>query len=100
MRNFTQQNEVDVTVNVAESRAANRFIGQGPVNARVVTAPERQQVEIGPQAGKMRHQIADSNLAAASLKFGKIVSHRIVESNLALIEELHYRGCGGDHFGQ
>ncbi len=100
MHNFTHQNEVDVTVNEAESRAANRFIGQGPVNARVVTAPDRQQVEIGPQAGKMRHQIADGNLAVASLKFGQIVGHGIVEANLALIEELHHRGCGGYYFGQ
>src|SRR5437588_7548 len=61
MHNFAHQDEIDVAVNEAESGTANRFIDQGPVNARIVTAPDWLQIEIRPQAGEMRHQIADGN---------------------------------------
>ena len=48
----------------------------------------------------MRHQIADGDVAVAALKFGQVLGDRIVDTDLALLEEPHDGGRGGDYFGE
>ena len=48
----------------------------------------------------MRHQVADGDVAVSALKFGQVFRHWIIEADLALLEQPHDGGGGGDHFGE
>ncbi len=48
----------------------------------------------------MRHQVPHRDVAAPALKLGQVRRHRIVDAQLALLEQQHERGRGGHHFGK
>jgi hypothetical protein len=61
--------------------------------------PRRFQIKIGTQPGEMRHQIANGDVAVAALELGQVLRDWIVDTDLALLEEPHDGGRGGDYFG-
>ena len=48
----------------------------------------------------MGEEIADGDVALAALEFGDVIGDFVVEAELALLEELHQGGGGGDDFGE
>ena len=58
------------------------------------------KVQIGRQSGKMGKQVANTDIAFAVLsKLRNVFRYRIVETNLALLDQLHYGGRSRDHLG-
>src|SRR5579871_496065 len=48
----------------------------------------------------MGHQVADGDVAVTLLELRKVAGNRIVDANLALLEQPHDGRRGGDYFGE
>ena len=100
VHDFAQQDEIDVAIDEARAGRPGGLFDERAADAGVVAGPGRVQRQVGGQAGKVRHQVAHGDVALAALKFGQVGGDRIVEAELALLEQLHQRGRGGDYFGE
>ena len=87
-----EQNEIDVAVGEALPGPGHRLVDERQLDPRFVPAPGRLQVQIGPQAGEVRQQLANGDFARAALEFRQVLGHPVVEPELAFLEQLHDRG--------
>ncbi len=95
---FAHQNEIDIAVNEMDTGRAGGLGGERLLYAGFIATPFGNQLQIRRQTGEMRHQEPNGNVALAALKFGQVLHHRIVNAQLALFEQTHHRGRGGDDF--
>lgn len=97
---FAQEDEVDVRVNEAFAGGGDGFIDERFFDARFVTGPFGNEVDIGSHTGEVREEHADGDVAFAALEVGEIDGDFVVEAYLALLDEAHHGGGGGDDFGE
>ena len=99
MYNFAQGNVIDVAVNEARSRRSSQSLAIKMLDGFVVTAPTLAQIEVGSEAARVREQIFDGDrIASFALQLGYEVDQGISETHLALLDEHHDAGRGGDYF--
>ncbi len=99
-RDFAEQDEVDIAILEHGSRRDGAFFRQRHADAGLVAAPVGVEVEIGPQAGKMRHQMTQGDIGFAALEFGEVLGDAIVDAESAPLEKLHQDRRRGDHLGE
>ena len=97
---FAEQFEIDIAVDEFGFGRIGGLIGEGAMDAGFVAGPGGIEIEIGRQAGIVRHEVADGDGALAALKFGKVFGDRVVGREAAFVVELHQRAGGGDDFGE
>src|SRR5687767_4238604 len=101
---FNQQAEqvgAEVGVDVAGARACfERAVDDR--GARFERAPgDAPDVAAGGQAGRMREELADSDLVLLAAIEGREVGHdTLVEVDLLFVEQDHHRGGGANDFGE
>ncbi len=98
--NLAQQDEVDVGVYEALAGLGHRLVDERLPDAGFIARPGGLEIEVGPEARKMSQQVPHGDVAPASLETRQIVCDSIVQAHLALLEQLHQRSGGGDHFGE
>ena len=98
VNDFAQQDEIDVAIDEAHARRAGGPGGAGETDAGVVAGPFRFERHVGLEAREMREQVAQRDVALASLELGDVVGDLVVQPELALLEELHQRRRGGNDF--
>ena len=98
VNDFAQQDEINVAVDEAHSRRAGGLGGAGETDAGVVAGPFRFERHVGLETREMREQVAQRDVAFASLELGDVVGDLVVQPELALLEELHQRRRGGNDF--
>ena len=81
-----EQDEVDVAVSETLPGPGHWFVDERQLDSGFVPAPGRLQVQIGPQAGKVRQQLAYGDLARAALEFRQVLGYPVVEPELTFLE--------------
>ena len=92
MDDFAEEHEIDIAVDKLGTEGIDGFIQQSPPDSGFIAGPLRLEVEIGPQPGVMRHQIADRDVASPALESGEITGDGGVDGNFPFGDELHHGG--------
>ena len=80
-----EQKEVDVAVDEALRRAGGRHLLDRQRNRRVGSGPGLGEIDVGPQPGHVRQQVADGDVRlAVALETGDERRDAVVEAQLAL----------------
>ena len=100
MHNLAHQNEIRVAIDESHPRRILRLLDQRPLDARVVAAERRIEIEVGFEPRKVSHQLADRDVALAALKLRQIIGDFVRQPQLPVFENLHCPGRRRDHLGQ
>src|SRR5580658_7143159 len=100
MHDFAEQNKINIAINEMNAGRARGLIHQGSLDAGLVAAPGRFQIEIRPKSREVRHQVTDGDVAVPALKFGEVFGYGIVQPDLALFEKPHDGGGGSEYLGE
>ncbi len=96
-----EQDEVDVAVDDALVDARHRHLVDGQRQRVLGAAPGIGQVDVGPEAGGVREQVADGDVALpVALEAGDVAGHRIDQPQPAFFDQLHHAGRRRDDLGQ
>ncbi len=68
---FGEQDEIDIAIDEAQAGRTGGLIDERAGDAGLVAAPGGFQIEIGPEPGKMRHEIANGDVAVAPWNSGR-----------------------------
>ena len=86
------------------TRSSTRATGTSSMasaSAVLGAAPGIGQVDIGPEAGGVREQVADGDVALpVALEAGDVAGHRIDQAQPAFFDQLHHAGRRRDDLGQ
>ncbi len=97
---FAEEDEVDVGVDEAFAGGGDGFIDEGFLDAGFVAAPFGFEVDIGAEAGEVGEEHADGDVGFAALELREVGGDLVVEADLALFDEAHDGGGGGDDLGE
>ncbi len=101
MDQLAHQDEIDIAIDEVCAGRAGGLDGVRHLQRGLVAAPRLVQREIGRQAGEMRHQVANGDLAVA--RPGIPGCHWVMRSfrrNLPSSKSLIQGGGGGHHLGE
>ncbi len=97
----SQQEEVDVGVDDALVRTRHGHFVDGLADRRVVAIPLGIELEVGPQARRVREQVPDGDVAlAVLLEAGHVQGDAVGQPQLALLHQHHDRRRRRDHLGE
>src|SRR6266496_527359 len=99
LHHCSKHDKVDIAVNKTRPRWRNWRGTERHAVTHITSRPGMAQIQIRWQSRKMRKQVTDCDIALSVLsKLGNVFHHRIVESDFALLEQLHHGGRSRNHF--